>query len=80
MGFLSGSATFSRFRITNDPTGVFGEEHLELLSKNKIKSTGRNLYEHPSVGFLGGAHILDTKFEFEKNIIGEAADVTQQQH
>ena len=72
MGFLSGSATFVRFRITNDPTGVFGEEHLKLLSKHKIKSTGRNLYEQPSVGFLGGAHILDTKFEFDKNIIEEA--------
>ena len=72
MGFLSGSATFDRFRITNDPTGVFGEEHLELLKKHKIKSTGRNLYEQPSSGFLGGAHLLDTKFDFEKNIIGDA--------
>ena len=72
MGFLSGSATFSRFRISDDPTGVFGEEHLELLSKNKINSNGRNLHEQPCVGFLGGAHILDTQFDFEKNIIGEA--------
>ena len=71
MGFLSGSATFSRFRISDDPTGVFGEEHLELLSKNKIDSTGRNLHEQPCTGFLGGAHILDTQFDFEKNIIGE---------
>ena len=72
MGFLSGSATFERFRITNDPTGEFGEEHLELLKKHKIKSSGSNLYENPRVGFSGGAHLLDTKFDFEKNIIGEA--------
>ncbi|MEM9412737.1 MAG: hypothetical protein AAGA30_16615, partial [Planctomycetota bacterium] len=72
MGFLSGSATFDRYRITNDPTGVFGEEHLEILKKHKIKSSARNLYEQPSVGFLGGAHLLDTKFDFEKNIIGES--------
>ena len=72
MGFLSGSASFARYRITNDPTGVFGEEHLKLLSEHKIKSSGRNLYEQPSVGFLGGAHILDTKFDFEKNILEEA--------
>lgn len=72
MGFLSGSATFDRFRITNDPTGMFGEEHLDLLGKHKIKSAGQNLYEQPSVGFLGGAHLFDTKFDFEKNIIGEA--------
>ena len=72
MGFLSGSASFTRYRITNDPTGVFGETHLKLLSEHKIKSTGRNLYEQPSVGFLGGAHILDTKFDFEKNILEDA--------
>ncbi|MEM9943675.1 MAG: hypothetical protein AAF939_19080 [Planctomycetota bacterium] len=72
MGFLSGSTTFTRFRITNDPTDEFGDEHLELLEKNKIQSSGRNLYEQAAVGFLGGNHILDTKFDFEKNIIGDA--------
>ena len=72
MGFLSGSSTFDRFRITNDPTGIFGEEHLQLLRKNQIKSAGRNLYEQPCVGFLGGAHLFDTNFDFEKNVIGEA--------
>lgn len=72
MGFLSGSTSFTRFRITDDPTGTFGEEHLQLLSKHKIKSTGRNLHEQPSIGFLGGAHVLDTKFDFDKNIIGDA--------
>ena len=72
MGFLSGSATFSRFRIDNDPTNVFGQDHLDLLEQNKIQSAGRNLHEQPSIGFLGGAHILDTQFDFEKNIIGEA--------
>jgi hypothetical protein len=72
MGFLSGSATFDRYRVLNDSTGAFGEEHLELLKKHKIKSTGKNLYEQPSVGFLGGAHLFDTKFDFEKNVIGDA--------
>lgn len=72
MGFLTGSATFERFRIIEDPTGVFGEEHLELLKQHKIKSSGGNLFEKQRVGFSGGAHVLDTKFDFEKNIIGEA--------
>ncbi len=72
MGFLSGSATFERFRITNDPTGPFGDEHLDLLKKHRIKSSGRNLYESPSVGFAGGAHLLDTQFDFAKNVIGDA--------
>lgn len=72
MGFLSGSVTFERFRITEDPTGGFGDEHLQVLKKNKISSSKKNLFESPSIGFTGGAHLLDTKFEAEKNIVGDA--------
>jgi hypothetical protein len=72
MGFLSGSVTFERFRITQDSTGSFGEEHLEILRKNVIDSSNKNLFEEPSVGFTGGAHLLDTEFDAEKNIIGDA--------
>ena len=72
MGFLSGSTSFIRYRITNDPTAAFGEDHLRLLAKHKIQSTGQNLYEQPRVGFLGGTHLLDTQFDLEKNIIDDA--------
>lgn len=72
MGFLSGSVTFERFRITNDPTGSFGEEHLETLKQFQIGSSTGNLIEQPNIGFTGGAHLLDTEFDFEKNILGEA--------
>lgn len=72
MGFLSGSVTFERFRITQDPTGTFGEDHLEILQSNVIDSSKTNLYETPAVGFVGGAHLLDTEFNLEKNIIGDA--------
>jgi hypothetical protein len=72
MGFLSGSVTFERFRVTEDPTGTFGDEHLQILKKNKISSSKKNLFESPSIGFTGGSHLLDTDFDSEKNIIGEA--------
>ncbi|MDG1874848.1 MAG: hypothetical protein P8J27_13115 [Mariniblastus sp.] len=72
MGFLSGSVTFERYRITNDPTGQFGDEHIEILQKNKIDSSGANLAESPCFGFSGGSHLLDTQFEIGKNIIGDA--------
>lgn len=71
MGFLSGSATFERFRIKQDPTGDFGEEHLKILREHRIQSAGSNLYEAPAVGFTGGSHLLDTDFDLSKNIIGE---------
>ena len=72
MGFLSGSVTFERFRITQDPTGSFGEEHLKILKKNVIDSSKKNLFEEPSIGFTGGSHLLDTDFDIAKNVIGDA--------
>ena len=72
MGFLSGSVTFQRYRVSEDPTGGFGESHLETLKKHVIGKSPGNIYEQPDVGFTGGAHLLDTEFSFEKNIIGEA--------
>ena len=72
MGFLAGSTTFERFRITQDPTGEFGEEHLEKLIHHQVGATEGNLYERPSVGFTAGNHLFDTQFELTKNVIGDA--------
>ncbi len=72
MGFLSGSVTFQRYRITEDPTGEFDEGHLEILKKHVCGKSSGNNYETPGVGFSGGSHLLDTDFSFEKNVIGQA--------
>ncbi|MCA9152203.1 MAG: hypothetical protein KDA92_23030 [Planctomycetales bacterium] len=72
MGFLSGSMTFERYWITNDPTGALGQEHLEVLEKHKIGAHSSDSPDQPNVGFLAGAHLLDTRFDLEKNIIGDA--------
>ena len=73
MGFLSGSMTFARYEIVEDQSGEFGNEHLETLNEYRIGSSGKkNLLEEPDVGFTGGAHLLDTQFDLEKNVIGEA--------
>ena len=72
MGFLSGSTSFERFHVTEDPTGSFGEDHLAILAKHQIGTSASNLYEQPEFGFVAGTHIFDTDFDFEKNIIGDA--------
>ncbi len=72
MGFLSGSVTFERFRIVKDPTSEFGDEHLEILKQHRIGKSDANLSEQPSIGFTGGAHLLDTSFDAGKNILGDA--------
>jgi hypothetical protein len=72
MGFLAGSTTFSRYRVTNDTTGEFGEDHLKILTDHRIGAHKTDLSEESAIGFTGGAHLLDTNFDLEKNLIGEA--------
>ena len=72
MGFLSGSMTFERFQIVEDPTAEFGESHLEKLKKFQVGTAKTNLYEQPNVGFVAGQHLLDVDFDYAKNVIGEA--------
>ena len=72
MGFLNGSVTFERYRVTEDPTDAFGEDHIEILKKFSINQSFGNLHEEPAIGFSAGSHLLDTQFSYEKNIIGDA--------
>ena len=72
MGFLSGSTTFERYWITKDPTSALGPDHLEVLEKFRIGAFQTDSLDQPSVGFMAGSHLLDTKFELEKNVIGDA--------
>ena len=73
MGFLSGSMTFARYEVLEDQTGAFGPEHLAVLQKHCIGSRPHlNLLEESDVGFTGGAHLFDTQFDLEKNLIGDA--------
>lgn len=72
MGFLSGAATFERYWISNDSTPDLGPEHLKVLDKFKIGAVESSAIEQANVGFLAGSHLLDTKFELEKNVILDA--------
>lgn len=72
MGFLSGSVTCERYWITKDPTPELGAEHISILEKYHIGASSAESPDQPRVGFLGGAHLLDTVFDLEKNVIGDA--------
>jgi hypothetical protein len=72
MGFLTGSATYERFWITSDPTGLFGDDHLETLDRMAIGKLDTVAIDQPNVGFAAGDHLLDVTFDREKNIIGDA--------
>lgn len=72
MGFLAGTTTFQRFWVTKDPTPALGPDHIKKLEKFRIGQLDTTATDEPNVGFLAGAHLLDTKFAIEKNIIGDA--------
>lgn len=71
MGFLAGRATFARFQVVGPSPGIFGPDQLEAL---KSRAAGRQRLasaDGVEVGWTAGAHILDTNFELEKNIVNE---------
>ena len=72
MSFLRGSVTLVRDRVTKDPTGAFGADHIEKLKSLRVGRSKSNLLEEPVTGFCGGAHLLDTDFDEGKNIVGDA--------
>ncbi len=72
MAFLSGSVSFERFRVTGKVPKKFGDAQLEILQKHAIGKFPTSSEENIHVGFLAGSHLLDTEFDFEKNIIGDA--------
>lgn len=73
MGFLSGRATFSRFRIDGRSPKTFTTEHLDHLAENAIGSQrlapGADGVE---TGWIAADHILDTQFDLAKNVINDA--------
>lgn len=72
MGFFSGRVTCCRFRITGRKPRAFGPEHLELLENNAIGKQRVAAGDGSQVGWTAGDHILDTRFNLEKNIINDA--------
>src|SRR5262245_49090549 len=72
MGFLSGRVTFSRYRITGEAPGIFGPEHLSELRKRAAGRDRLASADGIEVGWTAGDHVLDTRFELEKNIVNEA--------
>ncbi|MBX9679543.1 MAG: hypothetical protein K2X38_12325 [Gemmataceae bacterium] len=69
MGFLSGRVTCCRFRVGKSAPRMFGPEHLEKLEDAAIGRQRVAMGDGSQMGWIAGDHILDTKFELEKNIV-----------
>ena len=72
MGFFSGRVTFGRYRIKGASPGLFGPKHLERLKKHAIGKQTIAAADGVEAGWTAGAHLLDTSFELEKNIVNDA--------
>lgn len=70
MGFLNGNVTFIRFRPDLPRPARFDELHLELLDAHRAGRGSERLPGADNVGggWAGGAHLLDTAFDLEKNV------------
>ncbi len=72
MGFFSGRVTFARYRVIGPSPGMFGEEHLERLQNHMIGKQRVANADGVEIGWTAGDHILDTRFNLEKNIVNDA--------
>ena len=72
MGFLSGRVTFSRFRVAPPSPGIFGPDHLKALSAHAAGKQRIASADGIEIGWAAGDHILDTRFDLEKNIVNES--------
>jgi hypothetical protein len=71
MGFFTGRLTFARYRVTGPSPGMFGPKHLERLEAHAIGTQRVASPDGVQVGWSAGDHILDTRFDLEKNVVNE---------
>jgi hypothetical protein len=71
MGFFSGRVTLSRFGVKGSPPKLFRPAHLERLQAHAIGKQRTASSDGVEAGWTAGGHLLDTKFELEKNIVND---------
>jgi hypothetical protein len=71
MAFLSGRLTFARYRVAGASPGIFGVEHLDRLIEHAIGKQRLVTADGVEIGWTAGDHILDTRFDLEKNVVNE---------
>ncbi|MCK6455605.1 MAG: hypothetical protein L6Q92_03630 [Phycisphaerae bacterium] len=75
MGFLAGSASFTRFSIVGGAPKRLDAALLEKLSEHGIGRQREMRSDRVEAGWIGGDHILDRAFSEAKNFIGDAIHV-----
>ena len=71
MGFFTGRASFSRYRIDGPAPRLFGPEHLAMLAENAAGRQRMVATDGVEVGWTAGDHILDVQFDMAKNVVND---------
>ncbi len=71
MGFYTGRATFSRYRVKGHAPRSFTEEHLARLAEHAAGRQRLISGDGVEAGWSAGAHVLDVDFDFAKNVIDD---------
>ncbi|MEM1165033.1 MAG: hypothetical protein AAGI30_01945 [Planctomycetota bacterium] len=77
MPFLNGRVSFARFRVVGPTPGIIDEAHLDALREGVFTPDDGPAPGELDVGWTGGEHIYDERFEHEHNVFagGEVAHV-----
>lgn len=69
MAFLSGSVSYSRFRISGGGPKRLDENLLEKFRQHQIGADRVAHADHVEAGWIAGRHLLDLDFDVEKNVL-----------
>lgn len=72
MGFLSGRATFRRFKVTGPAPKAPTEDDLAKLAENAAGRSRMLSGDGVESGWTAGGHVLDTDFDWGKNVLDDA--------
>lgn len=71
MAFASGTVTFKRFFVQGELLDRADEDLISRLADNAIDRAGLQTADHTWFGWSTGDHILDTRFDFAKNVVAD---------
>lgn len=72
MAFLSGRVSYLRYRVAGASPRTFGPDHLKALSAHAAGKQRIADKDGIQVGWTGGEHVLDTRFDLAKNVVNDA--------
>ncbi|MBP7933212.1 MAG: hypothetical protein KA354_01075 [Phycisphaerae bacterium] len=71
MGFSSGAVTLKRFFVQGSLLDRVDESLLEKLTTHAIGQSDETATDKTHFGWVTGEHLLDTHFEWSKNVVGD---------